>query len=674
MAQAKAHAQWGSRLGFILAASGAAVGLGNIWKFPYTAGEFGGGAFVLIYLLSAALMGWPIMVSEFMIGRRGQRDPIGSFSTVADEVRASRSWGLVGAIGVLSAVLILSYYSVVGGWTFEYFERSVSGDHQTEELIQDGARVIQTDMLPLEANAPKRFPDAVDARDYVAALMHAFSNRNLTDEELASIHAWRKDRSEQLEEAGKGALRAMLIDPDLLEDVENSTRIERVKAAEPWTEGTPLDPTNRLPNTSVEPAMDRIVAILSLENHQGQQLRGGFDYREDIPDIIRALIIAERERDESINRLSTEELKDSLFQFLQLMRLVESAEGGTFTTEKLSEFARLYDVKVEVREAARNYLKTKAAAGQFGSLSENTGIQTLWHIIFMIITMAVVALGVQRGIEVFTKIMMPLLLLLIFFLVGYSFAEGEAGAALSYLFVPNWDNVSGETVSRAMGQAFFSLSIGIGTLLAYGSYLSKQTPLGSSAAIVVSMDTGIALLSGIIIFSILFGFGGAPDEGPGLMFVSMPVLFADMPGGSFIGPSFFLLLIFAALTSSISILEVPVSVMMKRLKMSRPVAALTAGLGIGLVGWLIIALARHIDLFDIFGKITDQITLPLAGVLTAVFAGFRISREVILDEFKTGSPTTAAYYRLAIRFVTPIVAGVVLVVSVYTLFAELFGF
>lgn len=319
---------WSSRFAFILAATGSAVGLGNIWKFPYVTGENGGGAFVLVYLLCIAVVGIPIMMAEVMIGRRGGRSPVNSIRLITERDRLKPAWKLVGAIGVLAGFLILSFYSVIGGWAISYVGTTASG-----------------------------------------------------------------------------------------------------------------------------------------------QLAG------------------------------------------------QSAE---------------------------------AVGAIFSGLLSNPSTLLLWHTVFMALVMVVVARGVRSGLERAVSILMPALFVLLLLVVGYAMTTSHFGQAAAFLFQPDFSKLTTSGVLVALGHAFFTLSLGMAVMMAYGSYLPKKISIAKTSITVSVIDTGVALLAGLAIFPIVFANGLEPGAGPGLIFQTLPLAFGQMPMGTLFGTLFFVLLIFAAWTSGIS--------------------------------------------------------------------------------------------------------------------------
>ena len=431
------HGQWSSRFGFILAATGSAVGLGNIWKFPYMTGVSGGSAFVLTYLLCIALIGVPILVMEWLIGRRAQKNPIQAMEHVALQEGRSRHWKWLGLVGILGAFLILSFYSVIGGWALDYLFRTGSGTFQGMNGEQTGA------------------------------------------------------------------------------------------------------------------------------------VFNGF-------------------------------------------------------------------------------------LGDAGSL-------LLWHTVFMGLTMAIVAMGVTGGLERASRIMMPGLVLVLLILVGYGVTTGAAGRAAEFLFTPNWSAINGQVVLAALGHAFFTLSLGMGIMTAYGAYLGQDVNLLGTARTVVLLDTTIALMAGMAIFPLVFSHHLEPSAGPGLIFVTLPIAFGNMTGGTVLGALFFILLSFAALTSSMSLLEPVVALLEEKTPLGRKSATLVAGSVIWLLGvasllsfnhWSDIQIMGN-NIFDFLDKLTSKFMLPLTGLGIIIFAGWFMNQDSIRRELGLeGMGYTI--WRIVSRFVAPL--------------------
>jgi neurotransmitter:Na+ symporter, NSS family len=441
------HGMWSTRLAFILAAAGSAVGLGNVWRFPYTAGEYGGGAFVLVYLLCVAAVGVPIMMAEILIGRRGRQSPINTMRTLAQREGKTPAWSLLGWMGILAGSLILSFYSVIAGWTLAYVVRSAGG---------------------------------------------AFNG---------------------IDAAGSTALfRALTGDGE------------------------------------------RLLA---------------------------------------------------------------------------------------------------------------------WHTIFMVLTVVVVARGVASGLEKAVKWMMPALFVLLLVMVGYAAQAGDLGAAARYLFAPDFAKLgdhAAEAILSAMGQAFFSLSLGMGAIMIYGSYLKSDASIMQNTVIIAVLDTAVALLAGLAIFPIVFSHGLAPGSGPGLVFVTLPIAFGEMAAGAFFGALFFLLLVFAAWTSAISLLEPVVAWLVENRGFSRVRASVLAGTAVWVLGIACLLSLNQWAGYTLFGKgvldlfdyLTANILLPLGGILIAVFAGWALPRRVTLDELGLGEGGGYRLWRFLVRYVSPAAVALVL--------------
>jgi len=432
----KSRESWNTKLGFILAATGSAIGLGNIWKFPYITGDYGGGAFVLVYLGCVLMVGLPLMMAEIIIGRRAKKNPVGAFKVLH---HPKTPWQITGWAGVASGFLILSFYSVVAGWALAYVFKAISGFSGTAGEIQ----------------------------------------------------------------------------------------------------------------------------------------------------------------------------------------------------------------------------------GQFGALAGSAGDSILWHSIFMALTMAIVLGGVKGGIERWSKILMPSLfgILMGLMLYGLFFTSG-GGQALSFLFKPDFSRLTGDGILSALGHSFFTLSLGMGAMLTYGSYMKRTEGITRDAIIISFLDTLIALMAGIAIFSLVFHYGMEPGQSVGLIFQTLPVLFAET--GRWISVPFFVLLSFAALTSSISLLEVVVSYFIDERKWSRPVATLVLGsliYGIGLLcatpSLTLPFRGEDTGFFGIFDFITTNYMLPIGGLLTCFFIAWVMKEKDSAEEFG-GPESLYKMLKCMLRFVTPV--GVILVI------------
>ena len=434
---------WSSRTGFILAAMGSAIGLGSIWKFPYEVGTNGGGVFVLLYLVGLGLIVFPLMLAELAIGRRGRSDAVGSLAAVARAGAASRGWAMIGVVGVAGAVLILSFYSVIGGWAIAY--------------IVDTAR-------------------------------HGL--------------------------AGDAA-----------------------------------------------------------------HLRARYD----------ALLAAP-------------------------VRL------------------------------------------------------TLYHTAFMAITAVIVARGIADGIERASRYLMPSLIALVVVLAIYSMSQGDARAALRFLFEVDLARLSPRTALEALGLGFFSIGVGLSVMVTYAAYARPDLGLRQVAIVTLMSDTAISLLVGLAVFPVVFAERLDPAGGPGLMFVTLPLAFARMPLGTTAAVAFFVLLTMAALASALSLLEMPVALAGRWLGWSRPWAAAGAAaacwaLGLASVlsfnvwsGWYPLAWVPGLataTAFDCLDRLTSNAVLPLGGLGLAIFGGWVMPRRVLVEELRLGR-VGGLVILVALRYVVPV--------------------
>jgi len=447
---------WSSRFAFILAATGSSVGLGNIWKFPYITGENGGGAFVLVYLVCIAIIGIPIMMAEVFIGRNGRHNPITSMQLVAERNLASPMWKISAIIGLLAAFVILSFYSVIGGWAASYIGYAAMGD---------------------------------------------FSGSSA--------------------EAIGGLFSGLLASP------------------------------------------------------------------------------------------------------LQLL---------------------------------------------------------IWHSVFMVLVVVVVSGGLKHGLERATSILMPALFILLLLAVGYATTTGHFGEAASFLFTPDFGALTIDGVLIALGHAFFTLSLGMAIMMAYGSYLSRDVSIARTAVTVSLADTVVALLAGLAIFPVVFANGLEAGAGPGLIFQTLPLAFGSMPMGTLFGTLFFVLLLFAAWTSGISLLEPVVEWVEENTSMGRRVSAILVGFlcwALGITSILSLNVWSDITpldyfarfegktIFDLLDYFTANIMLPLSGLLTAVFVGWMVAKESLNSDLLPDGGAFRLWYNL-IRFITPVA---VIIVFVYNLMA-----
>ncbi|WP_332671443.1 sodium-dependent transporter [Aromatoleum sp.] len=300
-----------------------------------------------------------------------------------------------------------------------------------------------------------------------------------------------------------------------------------------------------------------------------------------------------------------------------------------------------------------------SAAALFAGLLANPGRLLAWHSVFMLLTVGVVAMGVSTGLERATKLMMPALGVILLVMVGYGTTTGSFGAAVDYLFSPDWSKLDGTVVLAALGHAFFTLSLGMGVMIAYGSYLRQDIDLVRAAATVAVADTTIALTAGLAIFPIVFANGLDPSSGPGLVFVTLPLAFG-------IGVLFFALLIFAALTSSISLLEPVVELLEERTPMGRIASSVVAGLATWALGiaallsfnaWSDVLIFGQ-NIFDLLDKLTSKFLLPACGLGAIVFVAWFLDRESVRKDLDLG-PVGFGIWNVLARYVAP--AGVIAV-------------
>ncbi len=431
---------WGSKFGFILAAAGSAIGLGNIWRFPYVAGENGGAAFVFIYILFVVLIGLPVMIAELSIGRKTEKNPVGAFKSLFPQ----SLWKIVGGLGVLTGIGILSFYGVIAGYTFGYFIKIITG---------------------------------------------------------------------------------------------------------------------------------------------------------------------------GLSNVVTASQSEEIFK--------------SFTADPFMSIGLLF--------------------------------------FFVWLTVMVVMGGVSAGIERWSKILMPVLFVLLILLAVRSVTLEGSGAGLSFYLKPDFSKISFTTFARALGQALFSLSLGMGTMITYGSYIAKKDNLITSAAFVAFFDTLIAILAGLVMFPALFAMGMDPAGGAGLVFVVLPSIFAKIPGGMIFGAGIFLLLSVAALTSTISLLEVPVAYFVDEHKWTRRKAVISMGiitfiigvpsaLSFGANSFLSTIIAENFGFLDMMNAVFGNYSLSIGAFFIAIFTGYKWGVKAVAEEIE--KEENVFYYKKAwaflIRFICPI--------------------
>lgn len=443
----KSQEQWTSKLGFILAAAGSAIGIGVIWKFPYMVGTNGGGLFFLMFILFTLIIGAPILITEFIIGRRTQKDAVRAYK----ELAPGTPWTLIGYCGVIASIILLSFYSVVGGWILSYLIRSVTN-----------------------------------------------SLSNLTQQQYGDLF-----------------------------------------------------------NTIISNPYETVIAQL----------------------------------------------------------------------------------------------------------------------IFMLITILVVQGGIQQGIEKASKYMMPALFILFLVLLVRSLTLDGAMEGVKFFLKPDTSVLSEQTVLLALGQAFFTLSIGISVMVTYASYLNKNEDLTKSALSVVGLNIFIALLAGLVIFPAVFALGFDPASGPGLVFVVLPAVFNEIAFGSVFMFIFFILILFATLTSAFSILEIVVAAMVKGDEAKRKKSSWVAGILVFIIGIpsaLSFGVLSHITLFnksifDIADFLVSNIALPVGALFISLFVGFQLKRLHVEEEFLSGSSYGKKIFKVwyfLIRYIAPIAIAIVLLSSI----------
>jgi len=442
------RSSFSGKIGFVLTAAGSAVGLGNIWRFPYLAAKYGGGIFLLVYLILAVTFGFALMTAEISLGRKTGLSAIGAYE------RLEKKYAFVGYISALIPMIILPYYSVIGGWVTKYFFVYISG--QASQAVSD------------------------------------------------------------------------------------------------------------------------------------------------------------------------------------------------------------------------NY---------FNSFISQSAQPLIWFIVFICATAGVVLSGVEKGIEKVSKIMMPILILLSIFIAVYSAFMPGAGAGILYYIKPDFTRFSATTVLAAMGQLFYSMSLAMGIMITYGSYMKKSVNLESSVKQIEIFDTGIAFLAGLMIIPAVFVFSGGDDaalgQGPGLMFVTLPKVFDAMKGGTLIGGLFFLLVLFAALTSSISLMETVVSIFCDKFKLKRNIACILVLAGCIVIGlpsslgfgaWSNIKLIG-LSFLDFFDFISNSVLMPIAAFLTCVFVGFIIKPQALIDEIEITAPfKRKRLFTVIIKYIAPICIILILISSILDVF------
>ena len=581
------RAHWGSRLGFILAAAGSAIGLGNIWKFPYIAGANGGGLFVLIYLVCIALVGIPIMMAEIMIGRAAQKQPVAAFHALQGE---RTRWAAVGWMGVVAGFVILSYYMVVAGWTMDYTLKSIANFTRP---IHDEALERSTEYL------------AVTPLDEMR-------------EGLA------RDRARRL-----GAREATLIRAQVPRSVWSAygryaMALERAEDAESAREVLMQDP--------------------------------------DLARLVSQALPVQHELDEAAARAQQE---------------AAAHYGALSAAEVLQEAGTLN---------RRQHIFRQVEAA-FVALATDGWTCTFWAALFMLVCISIVAGGIASGIERTCRVLMPMLLVLILIMVVYGAFLPGFGEAVSFVFKPDIHKLKPSGVLEALGHAFFTLSLGMGAMITYGSYQTSKRALGSESMAIALLDTGVALLACLMIFPIVFSYGQEASAGPGLVFVSMPLAFAEIgKGGMILSVVFFGLVSLAALTSAISLLEVVVSYFIDEREWSRARAAWSLGGVIFLFG-IPSAFAMDkrflmtgwepgygMNFFDTMDYLASNWLLPMGGLLISLYVGWVMPKRFRDAELDGIAPWLVRIWLVLVRYVAPMLVVLVLLQKAGFLDADEFLF
>ena len=564
---------WGSSLGFVLAAAGSAVGLGNIWKFPYVAGQNGGGIFVLIYLFCIVLVGMPIMMAEIMIGRAAQRQPVAAFHAMEGKRTA---WAGVGWLGVICGFVILSYYIVVAGWTMDYTLKSIV--NFTQPVYKEAAQAA----LTYRASTPVE-----EMRETLAAERA----RRAVSQEVSQIRGVVRPsvrrRFAQYEKAVADAPDAAAASAVLLKD-------DGIREAR--------DDVLKL---EVEVAVAKRKSLIEAKVHYG-----------GIPDA-------------AIRKLAeTSKRRALIFEHFQRIFVSMATDGWTCT---------------------------------------------FWAALFMLICILIVGAGIGGGIERACKILMPMLFGLILLMVVYNMFRPGFSEALAFVFKPDVHALKPSGVLEALGHAFFTLSLGMGAMITYGSYQRKKSGLAGESAAIALLDTGVALLACLMIYPVVFSVGQEPSAGPGLVFMSMPVAFAEIGrGGMLLSVLFFFLVTVAALTSAISLLEVVASYFMDergwhRRKAAWVLGGVVFGFGIpsafamdklfAMKGW---EPSYGINFFDTMDYLASNWLLPVGGMLVAIYAGWFMPKRLRDAELQDASFLTSKGWLWLCRVVAPLLVLLVL--------------
>ncbi len=719
------RAQWKSRFGFILAAAGSAIGLGNIWKFPYITGENGGGLFVLIYLACIALVGIPIMMAEIMIGRAAQKQPVGAFETLQGK---KTPWGGIGWMGVAAGFIILSYYAVVAGWAMDFtlksvvnftssIETSAAGEAEAfvmnadisdlrEMLVKDA---VQDALVPF-ATAQRRTIRPSEWSAYATRQQSLYEAEQLwllqlaTDDadvmrgalvELELNHQMTPYEAEQIATLNPGVWREYQWYNDALDAVvqgvqidgllfESRTELEDFLAETVEAERTDAESRLLMGNDALREKVEAAKVVQAQIDQRREELKAElteqFAAMSD-QEVINAL----RSRISLQHRMTLDEETRESIDAGQAVQDRIDAEETRLTAEHTAAVAEMSDADViaETETLKRRELVFDQTQAAFLSTATDGWTSMLWTVLFMLITIMIVAAGISGGIERACGILMPTLFVMIVGMVIYGAFQPGFGRALDFVFRPDPSKLKASGVLEALGHAFFTLSLGMGAMITYGSYQSKKEGLLSESVMIAVLDTTVALLACLMIFPITFSYGQEPGAGPGLVFMSMPLAFAEIgAGGMLLGIIFFGLLVFAALTSAISLLEVVASYFIDQKGWSRMKAAWIMGLVILAFG-IPSAFSMHptfamtgwepgfgMNFFDTMDYLASNWMLPIGGLMISIYAGWVMPRRLQEAEVQDMPPLFFQGWLLLVRFVAPALVLVVIAQKVGILDAD----
>ncbi len=569
----KSRENWSGRLGFILAAVGSAVGLGNLWKFPYVTWQNGGGLFVFIYLFCIILLGLPIMLSEIILGKISRQDTLGAFKKLDI---AQSPFRFLGFLGIASSFVLLSYYSVIAGWSIEYQVKSYQNEFEKVELSRIYEILSKNSLKQQETKSKKRIT--------IKPSNKPKGSINIEDIHQIIVHSHAEIATSVKKKAFLDALREPL--PE-----KTYKKLQRDIPS--------LKYHHKLDFSEVESILANYTNSKTIKNHQViakwyhyfyNQKRGSPTYQE----------------------------------WLQKIFLPQHSS-------------------MSFDEFVNDHSKT-----------------ILWHSVIMLIVCLIALGGIKNGIEKISRYGMSILLIIMLILMVNSLLLDKQNQALWFLIQGDPSKFKFSSFVEALGHAFFTLSIGLGVMITYGSYLKEKENAVSSATIITFMDTIISLLACLVIFPIVFAQGMQPTSGGiGILFTTLPLEFFKFPGGRYLSLLFYVLILAAALTSAISLLEVVVAYFQNQLKVKRSVAVFLAGVLIYLMG---IPSAFSLGFLGNADKVVSNILLPMGGLMVAIFTGYRLDTQLIKNEFVKNAHSLKTFYlfKISIRYISPILLGFVL--------------